>query len=336
MEGFNGEVLKRNSKVDAAKGILILLVVIGHYKRGMTHDIIFLFHMPLFFILSGFLLKKEKLLDTKYLKDRALALMIPYGIYLSLDWLIIRRNFSINMIVHLLWGGRALDGVYWYTTCLITALFLLGFLIKNFSERSAKLLILTGGGIAVLESHLCEHISVLDYPGMPWSIDVALIAIVYLAIGFYFKMKIRNFMEDSNKLFDTVAVMASLFLIIFCVINYSGDNILYYFDMKPRYYKELVLAIVIPCLFGIVLCRTVYWISRIRILNCVQHCFSYLGQVTIPIMYMHVMLNTWKKQLSYSLFVYVLIGIGFPIIFSLVFCRFKIMRVLFGLPVPKA
>ena len=171
---------------------------------------------------------------------------------------------------------------------------------------------------------------------MPWSIDVALIAIVYLAIGFYFKMKIRNFMEDSNKLFDTVAVMASLFLIIFCVINYSGDNILYYFDMKPRYYKELVLAIVIPCLFGIVLCRTVYWISRIRILNCVQHCFSYLGQVTIPIMYMHVMLNTWKKQLSYSLFVYVLIGIGFPIIFSLVFCRFKIMRVLFGLPVPKA
>lgn len=146
MEVFDNDIHKRNSKIDTAKGILILLVVIGHYKRGLTHDIIFLFHMPLFFVLSGFLLKREKLLDTKYLKDRAWALMIPYGVYLSLDWVIIRRNFSVNTIAHLIWGGRALDGVYWYTTCFIAALFLFSFLIKNFSDKSVKLLILMGGG----------------------------------------------------------------------------------------------------------------------------------------------------------------------------------------------
>lgn len=58
----------RNKKLDMVKGILILLVVLGHGKEGIIHDIIFLFHMPLFLILSGFFLSREKLLNIKYIK----------------------------------------------------------------------------------------------------------------------------------------------------------------------------------------------------------------------------------------------------------------------------
>lgn len=44
---------ERKDYVDLYRGILIILVVLGHYKGDLLHDVIFLFHMPLFFMLSG-------------------------------------------------------------------------------------------------------------------------------------------------------------------------------------------------------------------------------------------------------------------------------------------
>ena len=45
----------RNPVVDIAKGLLIILVVVGH-TSGLDHDVsryILWFHMPCFFIISG-------------------------------------------------------------------------------------------------------------------------------------------------------------------------------------------------------------------------------------------------------------------------------------------
>lgn len=39
---------KRSEAIDVLKGSLIVLVVIGHAKNGIVHDVIFLFHMPAF------------------------------------------------------------------------------------------------------------------------------------------------------------------------------------------------------------------------------------------------------------------------------------------------
>lgn len=47
---------QRDAVVDIAKGIGILLVVYGHLKNPFN-PFIYAFHMPLFFFLSGFLLK---------------------------------------------------------------------------------------------------------------------------------------------------------------------------------------------------------------------------------------------------------------------------------------
>lgn len=52
--------------IDALKGILILLVIAGHFLEGRISEnplryIIYSFHMPLFLVLSGFLLNRERL-----------------------------------------------------------------------------------------------------------------------------------------------------------------------------------------------------------------------------------------------------------------------------------
>ena len=107
----------RIAECDIIRGILIVFVVIGHSGEGVLHDIIFLFHMPLFFLLSGFLLEGDRAKEKEYLTYKAKRLLIPYVGYLLVDFLLVRRDYSMNSLIHAFYGGRACSGVYWYITC---------------------------------------------------------------------------------------------------------------------------------------------------------------------------------------------------------------------------
>lgn len=168
---------RRDKNVDIVKGLLIILVVTAHFQRDIIHDMIFLFHMPLFFIISGIFLQKEKLISKCYLKNKAVSLLTPYCIYLLFDLFFIQRDYSIGSIVRAVWGGRAISGVYWYITCFLFTLFVLGFLLNHFSEKTVKCLILAGGGMAIIESHFVDEIHLLQSPGVPWNLDASLTVI---------------------------------------------------------------------------------------------------------------------------------------------------------------
>lgn len=53
---------RRYETIDIARGIAIVLVVIGHYSTPqmpeylhIPHEVIYMFHMPMFLFVSGFL-----------------------------------------------------------------------------------------------------------------------------------------------------------------------------------------------------------------------------------------------------------------------------------------
>jgi fucose 4-O-acetylase-like acetyltransferase len=76
----------RNKTVDIAKGLGILFVVFGHnwivlHEKGELYRIIFSFHIPLFFFLSGVFLKETGSLPS-FLKSRANSLLKPYFVVL--------------------------------------------------------------------------------------------------------------------------------------------------------------------------------------------------------------------------------------------------------------
>lgn len=54
---------KRLDYIDYCKGIGIIFVILGHtyYGPQIVYNIIYCFHMPLFFILSGFTFNKKNL-----------------------------------------------------------------------------------------------------------------------------------------------------------------------------------------------------------------------------------------------------------------------------------
>lgn len=155
-------------------------------------------------------------------------------------------------------------------------------------------------------------------------------ALIYLSIGFFYKDKIKQLSEFESRKYDLAAGAVAVALVIFCWFIYTDGNRLYYFDMKPVYYKELISAALIPCAFGMVFARIIYWMEKINWLDGLNRFFALCGQATIPIMFMHIPLNHWKDAFEYGRVMYVVIGI--PIVFTLIFNKYKAMRKLFGLP----
>lgn len=49
------ETIMRNSAVDSLKGVGIIAVVAGHIYTEPFARLVFLWHMPLFFLISGYL-----------------------------------------------------------------------------------------------------------------------------------------------------------------------------------------------------------------------------------------------------------------------------------------
>lgn len=85
----------RTAWIDAAKAFAIFFVVFGHVLRGaydtglLAHDALFrwidnsiyLFHMPLFFFLSGLTFTGQKLAWTDFLRRRLRGIVLPYVIW---------------------------------------------------------------------------------------------------------------------------------------------------------------------------------------------------------------------------------------------------------------
>lgn len=76
-------MLNRNTTISVCKGIGIILMVIGHSGCPKPiHDFIYLFHMPLFFIITGFLFK-DKYFEKPliFLRKKWSALYKPFFIF---------------------------------------------------------------------------------------------------------------------------------------------------------------------------------------------------------------------------------------------------------------
>ena len=103
--------MKRLEYIDLAKGVMILLVVIGHlndyHVSGAVHDklftFIYSFHMCLFFLLSGFVmaLTKHRLRELSYKKwlwKKVQTLFVPFLAWTFFMWRFVDPiiNFPLN------------------------------------------------------------------------------------------------------------------------------------------------------------------------------------------------------------------------------------------------
>src|SRR5689334_711901 len=74
--------------VDSAKGIGIILVLLGHTPIPVEYKLfIYAFHMPLFFFIGGLFLNMEKSSDV-FFKDKIRSLLLPYIVFAVFSYLV--------------------------------------------------------------------------------------------------------------------------------------------------------------------------------------------------------------------------------------------------------
>ena len=101
------------------------------------------------------------------------------------------------------------------------------------------------------------------------------------------------------------------------------------FSFAPPSILSLTISVyIIPTLYGFVIVRLSAFIER----NCgrLSLCLEYVGSVTIPIMFLHEPLNRFCPMSNYLL-IYLLIGMGIPVVFSIAVSRFEYCKY-FGIP----
>ena len=172
--GEKTAVRTREKWVDDVKVIACILVVLGHFFQSMTkanimpendlynwfNTTIYYFHVPLFFICSGYLYQKYSEVNSvsswcKNVAKKALALGIPYLTFSIFTWLL-KTMFadSVNKQADSLFSTLVVNpsAPYWY----LYALFFIFLVTPTFSSVKAtavglivalvaKVLILTGG-----------------------------------------------------------------------------------------------------------------------------------------------------------------------------------------------
>ena len=168
-------VRTREKWVDDVKVIACILVVLGHFFQSMTkanimpendlykwfNTTIYYFHVPLFFICSGYLYQKYSKVNDfrgwkKNVAKKALALGVPYVTFSTATW-VLKTVFSgsVNKQADSLFSTLVLSpsAPYWY----LYALFFIFLVTPTFTSlkatvagllvaTAAKALVLTGGG----------------------------------------------------------------------------------------------------------------------------------------------------------------------------------------------
>lgn len=185
---------RRIEWIDLARGVAIILVVLAHAPIPHTlKSYIYSFHLPLFFILSGFLLYgRMDMPAEKFIVKRIKGLVLPYFIFSFIDilfWAMVHglRHETINVQLN----GTLLairnspltvhNGDLWFLTSLFVSELTLYGIYKLAKARSAV--------IALLLAAVFVAGAAYNRAGggsLPWAIDTVPFVVVFLWVGYQF------------------------------------------------------------------------------------------------------------------------------------------------------
>ena len=108
----------RKHWIDVYKANLIICVVLGHSNFKYT-EVIYWFHMPLFFIMSGFLWNSKESDCLGFIKKKVKRLFVPWITYFIVLEIIpaifvekIKMGGIIIKCLMFMWSGKIYRGVY--------------------------------------------------------------------------------------------------------------------------------------------------------------------------------------------------------------------------------
>lgn len=156
---------KRYEWLDVAKGITILLMILGHTSvPEPVNRFIFAFHMPLFFIASGYCTNWYKNTFFQFLAHKSRTLLLPFIIYSTLVLLIGVPTGQMDLMGVLKGGWASICYPLWFVPILFFSLLLAKGIMAISNE---KIRIIVWLSMAVLGSILKYKLIYLPYTLSP-------------------------------------------------------------------------------------------------------------------------------------------------------------------------
>ncbi|GIM30163.1 O-acetyltransferase [Clostridium polyendosporum] len=185
--------------IDMAKGLGMILVMITHAPiPDQFKQIIYTFHMPLFFFLSGYLFSISKYNSfLAFFKRKFKSLVIPYFTLSFINymyWISTNGPYNYSTSIYKPFVGTfyALrrsewslhNGTMWFVTCLFITEILFYIIIKSSKNNN---IIIT---ICLIISSVAGHLySAYIGQAFPWSIDVSITAVVFFGAAYLIRCK---------------------------------------------------------------------------------------------------------------------------------------------------
>lgn len=316
----------RNESVDIAKGIGILLVVFGHTMSPVMeghnvlewlYSVIYVFHMPLFFFISGFVATKlvsKPLPKVQLLKQRVVRLMLPY-----LTWAIIYLPMKALMSEHVRFSaqykwysfflGNNPDGQLWFLYVL--------FLISVF-----MILFVTQKNIGIF-TVIFMIVSVFA-PLIPFSIGFTSITLNFslYQIGFFFAGTLIALK------FDYYKIVRNHFAFAISVLVFISYSIMLFINKNTIWYLQTLVAVcaVYACLY----------LSVLLTKTKVQNLLSGLGKKSMEIYILHgpllvagrIVLTKFISNTYLYIFALSLLAVLISVALSLIINKIKFAKLL--------
>lgn len=262
----------RDTQMDCAKAIAMVLMIYDHVK--MTGAFITSFHMPLFFIISGYFLKKEDFRITFGKKTRSiLKTYFKYGIITLIIGLYIDLYFyeapTSGAVMH--FKDRLIS------LCLGRDCWLLWFLIVLYTASVISAVIINvSKDNTVIEMALAAVVGTVGYilsrfsDKYFWYIDLAFVAVIFIIVGY--EMRKYNLIQSSGSRIKDALIM--IFAIIIWAIGIRNGGLVFVLRFLP-YYPYCILAAICGSYVVIKIC------GLLKQLPLVGEVLAYIGRNTL-------------------------------------------------------
>lgn len=247
--------------IDYSKGILIILVVMGHAISEFSLDLNFLscviysFHMPSFFILNGYVFKyKDDLQPSAYIKKKSKQLLIPYIVFCScilfchiLKQLILHTDSAfferlLNKETLLKTFFMTYESIFsnmWFLPAMLSATCIMYFIYKGFRSNSMRNIVGLACGLGALFWGRFVRI------GLPIDLEAAFLAVLFIQFG----VNCRKYQID--KVVEK-KIAFILYFTVLLALNYISSEILLYSENSFYNIKfENELFFIITAISGI-------------------------------------------------------------------------------------
>lgn len=223
---------KRLDYIDITKALGMLTIMWGHIAVGKSVTFVYTFHIPLFFFLSGMVFVQDKYPDFwSFVKRRIQTLIIPYIIYSFITWAIWAVfSYISHAKVDSYWmplletfvaqgsEGYLVHNVpLWFVSCLFVVELAYFWIAKLPDVWNLIVCIL----LASVNCVLVNYCTFFDFTTLPWSIEVAMAAILFYASGHLFIKHVGH--QEFERIINKKRwVSFVVMLVLFIVVYYGG------------------------------------------------------------------------------------------------------------------